>query len=111
MAALLRDPANELISLSLQVEYTNISVRHQAVSDVPESLQGNTQLKELWLDFGTVTGTRGWCTLDRLLCDVVSIETIANSNHTLENISVSGQFFHYLRNNASSSTRMRIKLR
>jgi hypothetical protein len=34
--------------------------------------------------------TRGWCTPDRLLCDVVSIETIENSNHTLENISVSG---------------------
>jgi hypothetical protein len=57
----------------------------QAWRDILASLNGNSHLQELWMYNFEDAEDR----FDKLLCDISSIESISNSNHTLENIMTS----------------------
>jgi hypothetical protein len=101
VAAFLRDTTNSNVVRKLLVQFIvhsgdgalsihsgdgDLSTldREQAVRDIAASLVKNTHLKELSL-YGL--GTSDWFDRNKLICDVSSIETIVNSNHTLEGFS------------------------
>jgi hypothetical protein len=62
----------------------------QATKEIAESLVGNTQLKELRFQIRRLPELEWFEKFDRLLCDASSIQSISNSNHTLERISLHG---------------------
>jgi hypothetical protein len=102
VAALLRNASIEISQLDMYLKY-NLD-REQVARDISSSLLGNRYLRSLWIAGGS------WQTDDEpsyapfedysweldhvgvknLLCDVSSIETIVNSNHTLTSIYVEG---------------------
>jgi hypothetical protein len=81
VAASLQNTANVIRKLSLHVNLRHLD-SEQAWRDILASLVGNSHLQELCLDNFEVSENR----FDKLLCDISSIESIANSNHTLEKI-------------------------
>jgi hypothetical protein len=91
ISALLRNPAYVLNGLEVDFFSRTNSSRldaEQAVRDISTSLVENIFLRTLGID-----GTRNFRHLivfdsDKLLCDISSIESISNSNHTLECIDV-----------------------
>lgn len=96
VAALLRNPANVLKELNMMFPQQsngdfNILDVQEAVRNISQSLVGNTHLKELWLDFPVQD-----CFSDKL-CDASSIQSISNSNHTLESIRFA-QYFSTITN-------------
>jgi hypothetical protein len=62
----------------------------QVVSDIWASLVGNTTLNAICIETIDDSWEQKYFDSDILLCDVSSIESISNSNHTLQYISVSG---------------------
>jgi hypothetical protein len=64
----------------------------QALRVISSSLVGNTQLKSVEIRFWTLDLAADCFDCDKLLCDVTSIDSISNSNHTFENISVVVRF-------------------
>jgi hypothetical protein len=82
VAAFLRSPANVLRVLGVCLGNYN---QDSAVRNITASLRGNTHLK--YLKLFELDDTNHF---DELLCDVSSIESIYNSNHSLEKIWIEG---------------------
>jgi hypothetical protein len=83
VAALLRNPNARLQFLNAE-QSTRDDVEidvDMAVSEISESLVGNTKLRELWLDLNTRE-----VDFDMLLCNSTTLQNICNSNHTLEKV-------------------------
>jgi hypothetical protein len=81
VAAFLQNTANVLRILSIHVNLRHLNFDgEQAWRDILAGLVGNSHLQELWM----YNFLRGMNRFDKLLCDISSIESISNSNHTLE---------------------------
>jgi hypothetical protein len=68
-------------------------------------------------NFGWRDNSKHCCDSDKLLCDVSSIQSISNSNHTLESIDISGHELSSLseqclklKNNGNKATVIRSKI-
>jgi hypothetical protein len=94
VAVLLRDPSCELKELMMMLNRehsedgdssSSLDVQ-QATKDILESLSENTNLKELRL-YAPLRASVCFDS-DNLLCDPKSIDSIINSNHTLESINI-----------------------
>jgi hypothetical protein len=96
VATLIQDPANVLKVLHVSLESGQLGYEdwrrfaEQSLRAITTSLVGNTHLEHLFIS----VLSNQHCSLDsidKLLCDVSSIESIrSNSNHTLENITFGG---------------------
>jgi hypothetical protein len=85
VAAFLRDKTHSVRDLKLK--FGREVNRKQAVREIAESLVENTTLKAL--EFESVRSHERDCfDFEKLLCDASSIQSISNSNHTLERISL-----------------------
>jgi hypothetical protein len=90
VAALLRGTTHLVRDLKLTFRrYVN---RQQAVREITESLVENTTLKALEFD-AVRSHERDGFDFEKLLCDASSIQSISNSNHTLERISLLSRDF------------------
>jgi hypothetical protein len=100
VAELLRDPASILKDLQVNCAPSSSFDAEHAGRSISESLAGNTHLKMLQTNLRFDR--------DKILCDTSSIESISNSNHTLESISFLDTSFQHLHNNVCYSVgRMR----
>lgn len=84
VTALLRDTANSIRVFNLLLKKVD---SEQVMIEITESLVGNTTLQSLTI--GNVRSTGQGC-FEKLLCDTSSIQSISNSNHTLERIHLHG---------------------
>jgi hypothetical protein len=86
IAALIRDPSNALRNFGVYLNFPDSSSPdvEQALRDISASLVRNTCLRSL--EIIRCRDLRELDCFDKLLCGTSSIETISNSNHTLENI-------------------------
>jgi hypothetical protein len=92
VAALLRDRANTLRKLHLTLRPLHEDWRtlsEHAAREFWESLVGNTHLNDLHIRFWDLLEIDCFDS-ENLLCDVLTIESICNSNHKLERISFIG---------------------
>jgi hypothetical protein len=92
VAALLREELSVMAWNSGDEDLSNFN-QDEAVRNIAASLRDNTHLKDLTLIDMDKTSLNHF---DELLCDTSSIESIYNSNHTLEVISHDDQLGHNL---------------
>lgn len=88
LAAFLRDQTNEI--RQLEIKFNSDLDGEQCARDISASLVVNKHLRSLELGDHDGLCELDWFDSNKLLCDVSSIKSIINSNHTLLWLEVSG---------------------